>query len=209
MTQKCPTAFSWNFLGSSALGCKQAEEHFWEGKYFVFRLNLYFYSHSANRTSGWCILEIKLASELKSAYVHLFPYLRALSSRTSKILNYLQSSIGSTKVQIPATSLFHVACCLQRKSFYFRAVSRTMKRYSLTKQRPSTKQTPKPWRQVSGETRDNEVYLSTSNSCKFCHVLDFRFWCILTLLIFFFFSYLGPILFFSVHIKNYMRSSIC
>lgn len=47
--------------------------------------------------------------------------------------------------------LFYDVCCLQSKSFYFRAVSRTMKRYSLTRHRPSTKQTLKPWRQVSGE----------------------------------------------------------
>lgn len=33
--------------------------------------------------------------------------------------------------------LFHAVCCLQSKSFYFRAMSRAMKRYSLTKHRPS------------------------------------------------------------------------
>lgn len=142
-------------------------------------------------TSCWCILEINLVSELKFAYVHLFPYLQVLSSWSSKILHCLQSAIGSKKVPIPATSLFHVACCLRRKSFYFRAVSRTMKRYSLTKQWPSTKQTPKPWREVSGETRDNEIYLRTCNSCRFCHFLIFHFWCISTLLIFFFFKLFG------------------
>lgn len=68
----------------------QAEEGCGEVMYFGFRLNLYFNTHSGNRTSGWCkyeeikTLEIKLASELESTYVHLFPYPRLLPIEVSK-----------------------------------------------------------------------------------------------------------------------------
>lgn len=85
-------------LGYSLLWCKQLGEHFWEVMCFVFMLDLYFNKLSANRTSDWCkyeeikILEIKLASELKSAYAHFFPYTQTLGSWSSKILNCLLNS---------------------------------------------------------------------------------------------------------------------
>lgn len=121
ITQKGPTIFFWNFPGIFSLRVYASRGRFGEVMYFGFRLNLYFSTHSGNRTSGWSkyeeikILDIKLASELKSAYVHLFPYprhslLEASKSWTiCKTEHYREMNAYGTEIRISATS---VPCCL-------------------------------------------------------------------------------------------------